>query len=193
MNALRMTTAILLLAGGLAATQAHAQEKFYAGGSFGRSDIDESIAEGLISSGTVDGKDSGFKVFGGYRFGPNLAVEIAYVDLGKASYSGDFFGSPVTGGAVKLSGLNASAVGLYPVNPRFELFAKAGLFTWDAKASDTTGGVPFSSKENGTDLSLGIGANYYFTNNVGARLEWEHFAVDPGAASMLSAGIVVKF
>jgi OOP family OmpA-OmpF porin len=84
-------------------------------------------------------------------------------------------------------------VALYPVNPGFELFAKAGLFAWNAKASDVTGGVPFSSKEDGANLSLGIGANYYFTKNVGARIEWEHFDLDEDKASMLSAGIVVKF
>jgi len=35
--------------------------------------------------------------------------------------------------------------------------------------------------------------NYYFTKNVGARLESEHFELDPGKASLLSAGLVMKF
>ena len=76
---------------------------------------------------------------------------------------------------------------------KLELFAKAGLFAWEAKASDTTGGVPFSDKINGTGLSLGLGANYFFTKSVGARVEWEHFELDPGSAGLLSAGIIVKF
>lgn len=79
-------------------------------------------------------------MFGRYRFNPNFALELAFVDLGKASYSGTFSGT-----------------------------------------------------EDGANLSLGIGANYYFTKNVGARIEWEHFELDPGKASMLSAGIIVKF
>jgi OOP family OmpA-OmpF porin len=193
MNALKIISAAVLVSSSLAAAQAVAQEKFYAGGSIGSSSIDESIATGLIDSGTVDGKSNGFKMFGGYRFNPNLALELALVDLGKASYSGTFFGAPVTGGQVKVSGLNVSAVALHPVNPDFELFAKAGLFAWDAKASDTTGGVPFSGTNDGVNLSLGIGANYYFTKNVGARIEWEHFNLESDKASMLSAGIVVKF
>jgi OOP family OmpA-OmpF porin len=193
MNALKTITGMVLVSSSLAAAQAVAEENFYAGASIGSSNIDEGIAAGLITSGPVDGKSNGFKVFGGFRFNPNLAAELALVDLGKASYSGTFFGTPVTGGTVKVSGLNVSAVGLYPVNPGFELFAKAGLFAWDAKASDTTGGVPFSATTDGVNLSLGIGANYYFTKNVGARIEWEHFDLDPDKASMLSAGIVVKF
>jgi len=186
-----LTGAALMMAGHFAVAQG--QERFYVGASAGNSDMDQSVTEGLITSGTVDGKDSGTKIFGGYRFGRNLAVELAYVDLGKAGYSGDFLGTPVTGGTVKVSGFNTSLVGLYPATDRLELFAKAGLFVWEAKASDTTGGAPFSDKANGTNLSLGLGANYFFTKNVGARLEWEHFELDPGKASLLSAGIIVRF
>jgi OOP family OmpA-OmpF porin len=193
MNALKSIAGAVLVSGSLAAAQAYAQEKFYVGASLGSSDIDNGIAEGLITSGTVDGKDSGTKIYGGYRFGRNLGIELAYVDLGGAGYSGDFLGTPVTGGKVNVSGFNASLVGLYPASDKLELFAKAGLFAWEAKASDTTGGVPFSDKINGTGLSLGLGANYFFTKSVGARVEWEHFELDPGSAGLLSAGIIVKF
>ena len=175
------------------ATLAQAEERFYVGASAGKSDIDQSIAAGLITSGSVDGKDSGSKIFGGFRFGPHFALELAYVDLGKASYSGDFLGSPVTNGKVKVSGFNSSAVALWPINPSFELFGKAGAFAWVAKASDVTGGIPFSDKRDDVGLSLGFGANYHFSKNVAARLEWEHFDLDPDKASMLSAGILVKF
>lgn len=183
--------AALLCAASLA--QAQAQERFYLGASFGQTDIDDSIASGFITSGPVDGKDSGSKIFGGFRFSPNFALELAYVDLGKASYSGEFFGTPVTGGKVKVSGFNTSAVGIVPVSAALELFGKAGLYAWEAKASDLTGGVPFSAKADDVTLSLGLGANYYFSRNVAARLEWEHFDLDPDKASMLSAGILVKF
>ena len=46
----------LALGGALAATQASAQA--FVGGGFGKSDIDEEITTGLITSGTVDGKDT---------------------------------------------------------------------------------------------------------------------------------------
>jgi len=186
-----LTGAALLLTGSFALAQG--QERFYVGASVGASDIDSKMTTGLITSGPVDGSDSGMKLFGGYRFGRSLALELAYVDLGKLSYSGDFLGSPVTGGKVKVSGLNTSLVAMHQATPKFGIFAKAGLYAWDAKASDVTGGAPFSAKDDGADLSFGVGADYYFTKNVGARLEWEHFELDPGKASLLSAGLVVKF
>ena len=186
-----LTGAALMLAGPLALAQG--QERFYFGASAGASDIDDGMTAGLITSGTVDGSDSGTKLFGGYRFGPKLALELAYVDLGKLSYSGDFFGTPVTGGTIKVSGFNTSLVAMHQATPKLGLFAKAGLYAWKAKASDVTGGVPFAAKDDGANLSLGIGADYFFTKNVGARLEWEHFDLDPEKASLVSAGIVVRF
>jgi len=186
-----LTGAALMLASPFALAQS--AERFYLGASAGASDIDDGMTAGLITSGTVDGSDSGTKIFGGFRFGQKLALELAFVDLGKLSYSGDFSGTPVTGGKVKVSGFNTSLVALHQATPKLGLFAKAGLYAWEAKASDVTGGVPFAAKDDGANLSLGIGADYYFTKNVGARLEWEHFNLDPEKASLVSAGIVVKF
>lgn len=184
----------LALSGLLAATQASAQA--FVGGSFGKSDIDSEITDGLITSGSVDGKDTGFKVFGGYMFNRHFGVEGAYVDLGEVSYSGDFFGAPVTGGKVEVSGVNIAALGSYPITEQFSVFGKIGLFIWDVEASDTTGGVPFSAKEDGTDISFGLGLGYNFTRNLGVRLEWERFkveAVSKADADLISLGVVWRF
>jgi OmpA-OmpF porin, OOP family len=184
----------LALSGLLAATQASAQA--FVGGSFGKSDIDSEITDGLITSGSVDGKDTGFKVFGGYMFNRHFGVEGAYVDLGEVSYSGDFFGAPVTGGKVEVSGVNIAALGSYPITEQFSVFGKIGLFIWDVEASDTTGGVPFSAKEDGRDISFGVGLGYNFTRNLGVRLEWERFkveAVSKADADLISVGVVWRF
>ena len=186
-----LAASALALSGALAATHASAQA--FIGGSIGQSDMDEEIAAGLITSGTVDAKDTGYKIFGGYMFNRNFGIEGAYVNLGEVSYSGDFFGSPVTGGKVEVSGFNISALGAVPINEQFSVFGKIGLLLWDAEASDTTGGVPFSAKEDGTDISFGIGVNYDFTRNLGVRAEWEVFKTDEADATLLSIGVVWKF
>ena len=175
----------------LATSQVAAQA--YVGGSIGQSDIDEEITTGLITSGPVDGKDNAFKIFGGYMFNRHFGIEGAYVDLGEVSYSGDFFGTPVTGGRVELTGFNVSAVGSYPVNEQFSVFGKVGLFLWDAEANDTTGGAPFSAKQDGTDLSFGVGVGYHFTRNLGVRAEWEMFKTDDADATLLSVGLLWRF
>ena len=186
-----LAASALALSGALAASPANAQA--FIGGAIGQSDIDEEVASGLITSGTADGKDTAFKIFGGYMFNRHFGIEGAYVDLGQVSYSGSFLGSPVTGGKVEVSGLNISALGALPINEQFSVFGKIGLFLWDAEASDITGGVPFSAKEDGTDVSFGIGVNYNFTRNLGVRAEWEMFTTDEADATLLSVGVVWRF
>ena len=181
----------LAIAGAFAASQASAQA--YVGASIGQSDVDDEITTGLITSGSVDGKDTAFKIFGGFMFNRHFGIEGAYVDLGEVSYSGSFGGTPVTGGKVEVSGVNISALGAFPVNEQFSIFGKIGLFIWDAEASDVTGGVPFSAKIDGTDVSFGVGASYSFTRNLALRAEWEMFKTDDADATLLSAGVVWKF
>lgn len=193
MNASRLLAAAVLSLGALlAASQASAQG-FYIGGSIGQSDADDGNAiPDLITSGTVDGSDTGFKFFGGFQFNQNLGLELAYVDLGEATYSGNFLGAPVTGGSVETTGFNVSAVGTVPVNPSFSLFGKVGFFMWEAKARDITAGAPFSGSEDDVDLSFGFGAAYHLNKNFSVRAEWEQFeAVD--SISLLSIGVAYKF
>lgn len=192
MKTIRIIAAGLLLTGAwMAAAPAAAQA--YIGFGAGKSDYDSgNMIPDLITSGSVDGKDTGYKIFGGYQFNPYFAVEVAYVDLGKASYSGNFGVAPVTGGSLETWGLNASAVGILPVGAHFELFGKLGILGWESKARDTTGGVPFTGKADGGDLSFGAGVALHFTKNVGIRAEWERFkAVDD--IDLLSLGLVFKF
>src|SRR5512145_941088 len=170
-------------------TATHASAQAFVGASVGQSDIDEDITAGLITSGSTDSKDTAFKLFGGYMFNRYFGVEGAYVDLGEASYSGDFFGSPVTGGKVETSGFSVSALGSYPVTEQFSIFGKIGVFFWEAEANDTTGGIPFSDKIDGTDVSFGVGVNYNFTQNLGVRAEWERFTMDEFDGDLISIGI----
>lgn len=186
--------AVLASSALLAAPPVSAQGPFYVGVSVGQSEFDEEAAiPSLITSGTVDSKKTAFKIFGGYQYNPNFGLELAYVDLNSASYSGSFFGTPVVGGKVELWGFNFSAVGILPLSPTFELFGKAGLFFWSAEASDVTNGVPFSTSDDGADLSIGLGLSVNLTTNVSLRAEWERFMTDVADVDLWSIGIAVRF
>jgi OOP family OmpA-OmpF porin len=86
-----------------------------------------------------------------------------------------------------------SALGALPIGEQFSLFGKIGLFMWDAEARDTTGGVPFSAQQDGTDLSFGIGLGYQFTRNLGVRAEWEMFTTEDAESSLISVGLLWRF
>ncbi len=190
-----VAAAIAIAAAGLSPlAQAQAQDQgWYVGGSIGESDADESITEGLITSGSVDAKDTGWKLYGGFMFNRNFGVELAYVDLGKAKYSGTFFGLPVTGGTIEATGFNIAAIGAIPLSSAFSLFGKVGIFSWEAEANDTTAGVPFAETTDGNDLFFGLGASYSFTRSFAVRGEWERFQLDDADVDLLSIGLVYRF
>jgi len=183
----------LLIGGWILSGSALAQP--YIGFSAGQADVDESMAiPGLIDpGGRFDGKDGAFKLFGGYQFNPNFALEAALVDLGDVSYSGTFAGATVSGGRIQNSGLNLSAVGVLPLGPKFVLFGKAGIFMWYSEATDITGGFAFRNEEDGADLSLGLGASIAIGQRVSLRAEWERFDMSNVDVDLVTLGFAYRF
>lgn len=175
---------------------AFAQDKgFFIGASIGQTDVDEEIVNQQVidAGGNVDGEDTAWKIYGGYMFNRHFGVEVSYIDAGEVSYSGTFAGLPVTGGKVELSAWNVSALGVLPISEQFSIFGKVGLFKWEAQYSDTTGGIPFSADDDGTDASFGVGLAWNFTRNLALRAEYEFFKTDEADVNLLSLGVVWKF
>lgn len=186
-----MKRTALALAGFLFAAEVSAQGYF--GGSFGQGNLSDGIFAPLITSGTAERDTTAFKLFGGLQVHRNFGVEIAYVDLGDASYSGSFFGFPVTGGKVEGTGFNLSGVVSFPASAAVSIFGRFGFFLWDLKASDTTGGQPFATSIDGADTSFGLGLDYSFARNWALRAEWESFKLEDESARLISIGIVYRF
>jgi OOP family OmpA-OmpF porin len=148
-----------------------------------------------------DDNDTGFKVFAGFEFAPEIAVEVAYVDLGEASISGrdtGFVGAKRF--TFETSGANVAAVASLPMSNTFAFNAKAGLFLWnlDATATDATGSSTLS--ESGTDFMVGLGGTINFAPQVALRLEWEgffdvgdEFTTGTSDLDFLSAGLLIRF
>lgn len=169
------------------AAQADTQPGFYAGAGIGSTKVGDDISG-------VDDSDTGFKIFGGYAFNKNLAVELGYFDLGEASGS---FSDPFIGDAsfdVGVSGLNASVVGRVPVSETFSLFGKLGFASYDLDGHVTIFGLGSASdSQSETDLTYGIGAALSLGPQWEVRAEYEAIDVDNGDANMLSVGAMYRF
>jgi OOP family OmpA-OmpF porin len=185
---------------------------WYGGISAGQSsaDVDASgltVLGATASSTSVEDTDTGFKVYGGYRFNRNLAVEAGWADLGAFSATRRVT-APATGSIkaeTKVSGLFGQVVGIIPVAERFSVFGTAGLYANEVKTTISTSGavVPLgatSASNSDANLKVGVGAGYDFTDKFGVRVEWERF-FDLGDDSVggksdvdfVSIGLVIRF
>jgi OOP family OmpA-OmpF porin len=134
---------------------------FYAGASVG-----QSTADCNVSGGSCDDKDTAYRVFGGYKFHPNIAVEGGYSPLGETTAS--FPGANVTAEA---NAWDLVGVGIWPLGNNFSIFGKVGFYNAELKL-----GGALSGKKTTTDLTYGVGGQYDFNRNLGLRLEWQRYS-----------------
>ncbi|MEO8009393.1 MAG: outer membrane beta-barrel protein, partial [Betaproteobacteria bacterium] len=160
----------LLLAGFAAMSAAYAGQDSggYFGAGIGKASVSDYCSDtgGLVVT-SCDDSDMSFKIFGGYRFTRNIAVEAAYVDLGKypATVSA---GVPVNV-SVKLTGVTVQAVGIVPFGNEFSVMGRIGAILWDLNSSASVPGFSTGSSDTGVDIAMGVGAQYKFTPSFGVR------------------------
>jgi OmpA-OmpF porin, OOP family len=211
---LSIAVAAALVAGSTAALAQQTNKPWYGGVSIGQSKVkieDNAFGTpaGFTTAGTSkDETDTGYKIFVGYRFNQNFAVEGGWTDFGKFNVSQRFTvpaGSSVNA-SFKASGVHVDAVGIWPLQNNFSLFGKVGGIYTEMKTSlSTSGGIAFvpgvntSPKKSELNLKLGLGAQYDINQSIGVRAEWER-ASKVGDSStgeadidLLSVGLVYRF
>jgi OOP family OmpA-OmpF porin len=191
-----------------------ADSGWYGGISIGQSRAriaDDRIRSQLLGSGLTmtsindDNRDTGYKLFGGYKFDKNFAVEGGYFNLGKFGFTANTTPAGALTGTGKFQGLNLDAVGILPFTEKFSGFARAGLIYTQAKDTFTgTGGAasiaannPNPKKSEG-NFKFGFGVQYDFTPALGLRGEWERYRINDavgnkGDIDMLLVGLVYTF
>lgn len=82
-------------------------------------------------------------------------------------------------------------VATLPINPNFDLFARAGYGTTELKAS--SGGV--SATDSNESWNYGVGGNYYIDAQNGVRADWTRrdFTNGGGEADVYSVSYVRRF
>ena len=176
----KLITAFVGLAA-FAVSPAFADKGFSAGASIGYSNI--SFEE---DGASVDLTGTGYKLFGTYMFNDYFGIEGGWMSFGDPS-------DTVGGIDVEISadGFDLFAVGALPVSDSFDLFAKAGMLSWDADL--TVDGIDEGS-DSGEDLALGIGARFTGASGFGFRAEYEYFdIVDADSVWVLSVGFEYAF
>jgi len=174
-----------------------------------RAKIDDGgITSKLLGSGLAtssisnDDRDTGYKIFGGYKFNRNFAVEGGYFDLGRFGFSATTVPAGTLNGNIRLKGLNLDAVGILPITEKFSVFGRVGVDYAEARDSFSgTGAVnvlnPNPSKR-AANIKFGGGLQYDFTEALAMRLEAERYRIDDavgnkGDIDLVSVGLVYRF
>ena len=208
-----MKKTLIGLAIAAATTPAWSQEptsKFYAGASLGQSKFKGACdTEAGITLSNCKDSDTAWKIFGGYQFTPNLAVELGYNDFGRISSDATVIvgGSTFTGNArIEATAFELTGVGSLPLGHQFSLYGKLGVYYAETKSSanvrQTT--APFatgssSASDNNTNLTFGFGARYDITRNIAMRAEWQRFSkvgsddTGKGDIDVLGVGVLYRF
>ncbi len=183
---------------------------FYLGASAGqaRTDVptgefnDDLLGLGVATARTTsDDKDTGWKLYAGYQFNRNLALELGYADLGKFTLTGVTTGPSIRAhGDIKVKALSLDAVGIAPVAGRVALFGKLGVTYWDTDINVSATGAGLTDRSSDSDdgfgWKAGLGARFDITRNVGVRLEWERYfrvGEDKDDVDLLSLGLQFRF
>lgn len=133
----------------------------YVGLSGGRSDFSLNSGTGVFAS---EKRDTSYSLAAGTFFDRNFGLELGYTDFGSINRGG---------GRTRADGINLSAVGRVPLSTSFNLLGKLGTTYGRTQVSSLPGSGITGGNENGFGLSLGLGAEYAFTNQFSVVLQYE--------------------
>jgi OOP family OmpA-OmpF porin len=147
-------------------------------------------------------EDPTFKVLGGYRFNPNLALEGSYFDLGDYDFDATLL--PAATQHVELSGLKGFAldlVGTLPLRDKLSAFARLGVNNgeFEQDFSGTTKGTGFvAGSERGWNEKYGIGLQYAVNEALSVRAELERYGIEDNHVlkdkiDTFTLGVVYRF
>lgn len=156
----------------------------------------------IVNSSSTNNSSTGYKLFGGYQFTPNFALEGGYFDLGRFSYGSTTIPAGTFNGSTRVNGLNLDLVGMVPLSDKFSVLGRIGAAYAQSRANfASTGFVPVNTgnpSRNETALKLGVGIQYAITEALSLRAELERYRIsDPirnrGNIDMASLGLVYRF
>jgi OOP family OmpA-OmpF porin len=174
---MKILLVVLSVAGMFVATSSIAGEG-YIGVSAGIMNIEDDSAGTGFSDTPIS-----LKVFGGYEFNENIALDVAYFGTVQDAED-DMFGIPVE---ISLDGFTVRAVGAYPTSDNFSILGSVGY--WDGDAEASVLGISATAGEDG--LTLGVGGKYRL-ESMSIRGEFEWFDSDD-TIWMILVGVQINF
>lgn len=154
--------------------------------SVGRNNLtDPSVCQAVNANCSVDDTDNAWSVQGGYHLTPNVAVEAAYVDLGRtADVSSRQVGAANLRGKQDTNGVSVSMVGKVPLG-RMAAYGRAGAYRWESESHIEGPGALNKASDKGTDPTVGVGLEVPMGRNLSARAGWDRYYSTGDSSALL--------
>ncbi len=204
----RLVPAVLgsLIAASATTAQAQMQDSNYPyfGLSVGRANAqfdERAIAARQLGAGRTitaisgDDKDTAYRLFGGYQFHRNFALELGYFDLGKSSYNASTLPVGALAGELAVQGVSLDLVATVPLTSSWSLLGRVGA--QHARTSSYLSGtgsvvvVAPDARTRDTNAKVGLGLQYAFSPSFLMRAEAERYRVRDGRSGGATGNINV--
>lgn len=129
-------------------------------------EVGVAAAHTKFTSGASSLSDSGYDLFAGYRFNSYVAAEVRYLE--GLRFNLDSGGESLHASAY---GIEASALGMYPVTPNFGVFARLGALNWHDRVDVADAFGAGTVSDSGTDFIWGVGLSGTY-GNAEVRVEY---------------------
>ena len=151
--------------------------------------------------------DGGFQGFLGYQINRNWAAEVSYATVGKFHYKYND-GQVELDAAYKVTGVGFSAIPTVPLTRNLSVYGRFGAFFSQARSTFYNDGFQQNATSSGrqvneTSFLTGFGAQYFFADESGIRIEYQNFGTAGNCsappcvgrvnAKMASANLIFKF
>jgi OOP family OmpA-OmpF porin len=163
----------------------------------------ELIGEGFTTVSIADDdRDRGYKLFAGYQFNRNFAIEGTYFDLGEFGYKATTLPAGTVSGRMDTHGYSLDLVGLYNFTDRLAIVGRFGGNSAQSDLRFTDSGLVHVLHPARSEMELnnkyGIGLQYALTPSLDLRFEAERYQVNDAIGStgdidLASLGLLFRF
>jgi len=166
-------TALALAAAAALTLSSGAFAQAYVGAAAGQSHYN------LDCTGTItcDRTDTGFKVYGGFKFTPNWAAEVNYFDFGKAKATMSDGQGGTASASVKATGPGLGVAFFAPMSPNWQFVGRLGAARMKTTIDISAGGGSGSDSDTHTKAYYGLGVSYLLplaskSLSIDAAVDW---------------------
>lgn len=154
------------------------------------------ISDSCEGTTSCDTTGTGFKVYGGYRFAPNLAGEVVVMRFGKATATGNVGGSSMSV-EPEPTAVGAGVACLGEFSPGVAWAARIGAARVKVSANGSGRGITTSDSESSTQAYFGLAVGYAFSSAVSLDAAYDFsrgkFGGGTDNLSLFSVGVRFTF